>query len=99
MLPPDICSAVSITGSAIDDPSASRPCSSTRLARASGVCTGPLTRSIEGLSNTIEARSGTAGSPATLLRPTLQFTFSDGGWPRSAIVAGALNSAISSFGW
>ena len=40
-----------------------------------------------------------SGSPLTLLRPVVQFTFSDGGWPRSASVAGALNSAISSFGW
>ena len=46
----------------------------------------------------MEARCGTSGSPTTLLRPWLQFTFIDGGSPRSEIVAGALNSAISSFG-
>ena len=76
-----------------------RPCSSTWLAFASGVATGPLTRSMEGLLNSMEARCGTSGSPYTLLWPVVQFTFSDGGWPRSASVAGALNSAIRSFGW
>ena len=35
------------------EPSAMRPCSSTCLARASGVCTGPLMRSIAGSSNTM----------------------------------------------
>ena len=47
----------------------------------------------------MEARCGMSGNPYTLLRPKLQFTFIDGGWPRSASVAGALNSAISNFGW
>ena len=46
----------------------------------------------------MEARCGTSGSPTTLLRALLQFTVIDGGWPRSAIVAGAVNSAISNFG-
>ena len=59
----------------------------------------PLTRSIEGLSNTMEARCGMSGNPFTLLRPLVQFTFNQGGWPRSARVAGALNSAISNLGW
>lgn len=40
-----------------------------------------------------------SGSPFTLLRALVQFTFIDGGWPRSASVAGALNSAISNLGW
>lgn len=39
----------------------------------------PLTRSIEGSSNTIEARCGTAGRLTTLLRLRRQFTISDGG--------------------
>ena len=56
-------------------------------------------RSIAGLSNTMSARCGLFGSPVMLLRPTLQFTFIDGGWPPSASVAGALKSAIRRFGW
>ncbi len=44
------------------------------------------------------ARCGTAGSPTTLLRALLQFTIIAGGPPRSEIVAGAVNSAISNFG-
>ena len=63
----------------------------TPLARAA-----PLT--MEGSSKTIEARSGTAGRPTTLLRALLQFTIIVGGAPRSAMVAGALNSAITNFG-
>jgi hypothetical protein len=55
-------------------------------------------RSIEGSSNTSEARCGTAGRPTTLLRAVFQFTINDGCAPRSAMVAGALNSAIISFG-
>ena len=47
----------------------------------------------------MSARCGLYGSPVTLLRPVVQFTFIDGGWPRSAIVAGALKSAIRNFGW
>ena len=46
----------------------------------------------------MEARCGTAGRPITLLRALLQFTISDGAPPRSEIVAGAVNSAITSFG-
>ena len=68
------------------------------LARASGVCTEPLTRSISGSSNTMEARCGTAGNPTTLARAVLQFTDIEFGPPDSDIVAGAVNSAIKSFG-
>jgi hypothetical protein len=56
-LPPAICSTVSITDDRVVDPSASAPCSSTVGARERRLHR-PLTRSIEGLSNTIEARSG-----------------------------------------
>ena len=55
---------------------------------ASGVCIDPLTRSILGSSNTMEARCGTAGSPTTLERAVLQFTDIEGCPPRSEIVAG-----------
>ena len=54
--------------------SANRPCSSTCLACASGVCIDPVTRSSFGSSNTMEARCGTAGSPTTLERAVRQFT-------------------------
>ena len=46
----------------------------------------------------MEARCGIAGSPTTLQRALLQFTDIDGCPPRSEIVAGAVNSAISNFG-
>ena len=39
-----------------------------------------------------------AGSPTTLLRALLQFTSIEACWPEPEIVAGAVNSAISSFG-
>ncbi len=46
----------------------------------------------------MEARCRVAGSPTTLARALLQFTIIEGGPPRSEIVAGAVNSAISNFG-
>ncbi len=45
-----------------------RPCSSTCLARATGVCTEAAMRSIAGSSNTISALCGMPGSPTMLLR-------------------------------
>ena len=55
-------------------------------------------RSIDGSSNTMEARCGIAGNPTTLERALLQFTSIDGARRESEIVAGAVNSAISNFG-
>ena len=45
----------------------------------------------------MEARSGTAGNPTTLERALLQFTDIEFG-PPSESVAGAVNSAMTSFG-
>jgi hypothetical protein len=65
--------------------------------RASGVGGELSVRSIAGSSNTRDTRCGTAGNPTTLLRALLQFAIIEGR-PGPAIVAGAVNSAISSFG-
>ena len=46
----------------------------------------------------MEARCGTAGNPTTLERPVFQFTDIAGCPCESEIVAGAVNSAITSFG-
>ncbi len=97
MLPPVSCSAASMTGLSGVELSALRPCSSICLARIMGACTDDAMRSTEASSNTISARSGVPGSPTMLLRAVDQFT-TMAGTPRSDSVAGALNSAISSFG-
>ena len=46
----------------------------------------------------MEARCGTAGRPTTLERAVRQFTDIEFCPPESEIVAGAVNSAIRSFG-